>query len=59
MQNREVSVELLNKILNYLASRPYIEVVEIIKEILAIPEVKPEVKSPIKPEAKEEKKISK
>lgn len=39
--------------------RPYIEVVEIIKEILAIPEVKPEVKSPIKPEAKEEKKISK
>lgn len=55
MQSREVPVELLNKILNYLATKPYMEVVELIKEIVAVPEVKPV----IKPEIKEEKKMSK
>ena len=42
MQSRQVSVELLNKILNYLATKPYIEVVEKVREIMAIPETKEE-----------------
>ena len=29
----QVSVEVLNKILNYMATKPYIEVVQLIKEI--------------------------
>ena len=43
METRKVSVDLLNKILNYLATRPYIEVVEIIEAIRALPEEKKEV----------------
>ena len=37
MQNRVVSVQLLNKILNYLATKPYVEVVELIQEIGSLP----------------------
>jgi hypothetical protein len=48
MQSRQVSVELLNKILNYLATRPYIEVVELIEAIRTIPEEKKEVATTVK-----------
>lgn len=39
-----VKVELLNKILNYLATKPYIEVTEIIEEIRSLPTPKEEKK---------------
>lgn len=37
---KEVSIELLNKVLNYLATRPYIEVAEMIAEISKLNDVK-------------------
>lgn len=40
MKTRAVSEELLNKILNYLANKPYIEVVELIRELIATSEIK-------------------
>jgi hypothetical protein len=38
MQSRQVPVELLNKILNYLATKPYIEVMELIRDLTTLPE---------------------
>lgn len=43
METRMVKVELLNKILNYLANRPYIEVADLIREILELSEKNKEV----------------
>lgn len=55
MKNRIVSLELLNKILSYLGTKPYIEVVGLVKEIMELPEVKTEVKIGEGMETKDEK----
>ena len=36
---KEITVELLNKILNYLASKPYIEVQPLINEIYGLKDI--------------------
>jgi len=48
MKNRIVSLELLNKILSYLGTKPYIEVVGLVKEIMELPEIKTETEG-VKP----------
>ena len=37
METRKVSVQLLEKILNYLATKPYLEVAGLIQEISSLP----------------------
>lgn len=36
MQSLNVPVALLNKVLNYLSTKPYIEVIEIVNELLKL-----------------------
>jgi len=36
---KKISIELLNKVANYLASRPYIEVTELLNELMRLENV--------------------
>jgi len=40
MPDKQISVEFLNKILNYLASKPFIEVQQLIAEIYKLEDIK-------------------
>ena len=44
MENRVISVELINKIANYLASKPFIEVNGLIAELSILPALSTEAK---------------
>jgi len=45
MPDKQITVELLNKILNYLASKPFIEVQQLIAEIYKLEDIKVSDKS--------------
>lgn len=51
---KQISIELLNKLANYLASKPYIETVQLINEISNLKDVDADIE-PTRPEVVESK----